>query len=160
MEKKEQKVEFFISNIGGKENTEIIDLNKIFQMNFSYNFDLLKNLIETLMKNQKNFQTDLKEKNSKIVSLENQILDLKIASNNLDKEKSVDKRIQYLEISKEVSEQLNPKLISIIKGEKDILKPPPNDIKLEVSHTNDDKINNIIVRKNNLNFFIYIYRKK
>ena len=65
-----------------------------------------------------------------------------------------------MEISKEVSEQLNPKLISIIKGEKDILKPPPNDIKLEVSHTNDDKINNIIVRKNNLNFFIYIYRKK
>ena len=33
-----------------------MDLKKIFQMNFSYNFDLLKNLIEALLKNQKNLK--------------------------------------------------------------------------------------------------------
>ena len=91
MEKKEHKVEFFISNIGGKENTEIIDLNKIFQMNFSYNFDLLKNLIEALMKNQKNFQEELKEKTLKINDLENQILALTSQEN---KEISFNKTIK------------------------------------------------------------------
>ena len=149
MEKKEHKVEFFISNIGGKDNTEVIDLNKIFQMNFSYNFDLLKNLIETLMKNQRNFQTDLNEKNSKIVSLENQILDLKIVSMKFEKDKNENKIIQTenIEISKETPEHVSQKLISLIKGEKDILKAPPNDIQLEVSSGNDTKINNIIVSK-------------
>ena len=29
MEQKEHKVEFFISNIGGKDSSEVIDLNKI-----------------------------------------------------------------------------------------------------------------------------------
>ena len=67
MEQKERNVEFFISNIGGKDSPEVIDLNKIFQMNFSYNFDLLKNLMEALMKNQKNFQAELKEKTNKII---------------------------------------------------------------------------------------------
>ena len=56
MEQKEHNVEFFISNIGGKDSSEVIDLNKMFQMNFSYNFDLLKNLIEALLKNQKIFR--------------------------------------------------------------------------------------------------------
>ena len=56
MEQKEHNVEFFISNIGGKDSPEVIDLNKIFQMNFSYNFDLLKNLMEALMKNQQYIQ--------------------------------------------------------------------------------------------------------
>ena len=51
--------QFFISNIGGKDSAEVIDLNKMFQMNFSYNFDLLKNLIEALMKNQKNLPVHL-----------------------------------------------------------------------------------------------------
>ena len=96
MEQKEHKVEFFISNIEGKSSAEIIDLNKIFEMNFSYNFDLLKNLIEALMKNQKNFQEELKEKTLKINDLENQILALTSQEN---KEISTNKIIkQVIEI--------------------------------------------------------------
>ena len=149
MEQKERNVEFFISNIGGKESAEVFDLNKIFQMNFSYNFDLLKNLIEALMKNQKNFQTELKEKSIKIVELENQLLDFKLSSLKSEVKKPEVKlepsTFQAIEISNESAEQLNPKLISIIKGDKSVLKEPPNDIELKESYNNDEIINKIIV---------------
>ena len=149
MEQKERNVEFFISNIGGKESAEVFDLNKIFQMNFSYNFDLLKNLIEALMKNQKNFQTELKEKSIKIVELENQLLDFKLSSLKSEVKKPEVKlepsSFQAIEISNESAEQLNPKLISIIKGDKSVLKEPPNDIELKESYNNDEIINKIIV---------------
>ena len=59
----ERKVEFQITNQEGEENIEIYDLNKIFK--FSYNFDILKNIIEALMKNQQKIQNELKEKHSK-----------------------------------------------------------------------------------------------
>jgi hypothetical protein len=142
MEEKEHKVEFFISNIGGKENPEIVDLNKIFQMNFSYNFDLLKNLIEALMKNQKNFQEELKEKTLKINDLENQILALTSQEN---KEISTNKIIkqsisQPIVTSREV---LSSKLISLINNAKNIIKEPPNEIKLDES--SDEKTNKIVV---------------
>ena len=147
MEKKEHKVEFFISNIGGKENTEIIDLNKIFQMNFSYNFDLLKNLMEALMKNQKHFQVELKEKTDKIMELENQISNLRLPSEKTETQKTYKKlepsSFQQLEINKE--QTLNPKILSVFQGDKNALQAPPNDIKLEESSNNDDKLNNIIV---------------
>ena len=149
MEQKEHKVEFFISNIEGKSSAEIIDLNKIFEMNFSYNFDLLKNLIEALMKNQKNFQEELKEKTLKINDLENQILALTSQEN---KEISINKTIkqsisQPIVTSREV---LSSKLISLINDAKNIIKEPPNEIKLDESKSNDDKINNIIVSIFNL----------
>ena len=152
MEQKERNIEFFISNIGGKENTEVVDLNKIFQMNFSYNFDLLKNLIEALMKNQKNFQAELKEKTNKINELENQLLDLKLFSVNGNNVNLISKDKTHIEkaspdqiqINNEFEELLNPKLLSVIKGDKDIIRVPPNDIKLEET-SKDDKINNIIV---------------
>ena len=142
MEQKEHKVEFFISNIEGKSSAEIIDLNKIFEMNFSYNFDLLKNLIEALMKNQKNFQEELKEKTLKINDLENQILALTSQEN---KEISINKTIkqsisQPIVTSREV---LSSKLISLINDAKNIIKEPPNEIKLDES--SDEKTNKIIV---------------
>jgi hypothetical protein len=88
---------------------------------------------------------DLKSKNSKILDLQSQILDIKflLDSPNNEKEtskpqiKSVNQQIQKLDT--------NPKLFSVIKGNQDILRPPPNDIKLEVSIGNDDNINAIIV---------------
>jgi hypothetical protein len=142
MEQKEHKVEFFISNIEGKSSAEIIDLNKIFEMNFSYNFDLLKNLIEALMKNQKNFQEELKEKTLKINDLENQILALTSQEN---KEISTNKIIkqsisQPIVTSREV---LSSKLISLINDAKNIIKEPPNEIKLDES--SDEKTNKIVV---------------
>ena len=142
MEQKEHKVEFFISNIEGKSSAEIIDLNKIFEMNFSYNFDLLKNLIEALMKNQKNFQEELKEKTLKINDLENQILALTSQEN---KEISTNKTIkqsisQPIVTSREV---LSSKLISLINDAKNIIKEPPNEIKLDES--SDEKTNKIVV---------------
>ena len=153
MEQKEHKVEFFISNIGGKDSSELIDLNKIIQINFSYNFDLLKNLIETLMKNQKNFQTELKEKTSKIEELENLILDLRISSGSEETPKTDKNPIssyKELAIANQNTTMINPKLISVIKNDKNMLKAPPNDIQLDESKSNDDKINNIIVSIFNL----------
>ena len=142
MEQKEHKVEFFISNIEGKSSAEIIDLNKIFEMNFSYNFDLLKNLIEAIMKNQKNFQEELKEKTLKINDLENQILALTSQENkDISTNKTIKQSIsQPIVTSREV---LSSKLISLINDAKNIIKEPPNEIKLDES--SDEKTNKIVV---------------
>ena len=150
MEQKERNVEFFISNMGGKESAEVVDLNKIFQMNFSYNFDLLKNLIEALLKNQKNFQSELKEKTNKIMDLENQLLDLKLSSVKEEvitntKSKLEPSSFQQIEINSVPEKLINPKLLLVIKGDKNIIKTPPNDIKLEESSNNNDEMNKIIV---------------
>lgn len=150
MEQKERNVEFFISNMGGKESAEVVDLNKIFQMNFSYNFDLLKNLIEALLKNQKNFQSELKEKTNKIMDLENQLLDLKLSSVKEEvttntKSKLEPSSFQQIEINSEPEKLINSKLLLVIKGDKNIIKTPPNDIKLEESSNNNDEMNKIIV---------------
>ena len=159
MEQKEHNVEFFISNIGGKDSSEIIDLNKMFQMNFSYNFDLLKNLIEALLKNQKNFRTELKEKTMQFVELENKVLDLQLASSNQEPPNPPPKprpSFQQLEINTGTSINMSPKLLSVIKGDSNIIKLPPNDIQLEESSANDEKMNNVIVSKLNIiNIFIY-----
>jgi hypothetical protein len=157
MEQKEHKVEFFISNIEGKSSAEIIDLNKIFEMNFSYNFDLLKNLIEALMKNQKNFQEELKEKTLKINDLENQILALTSQEN---KEISINKTIkqsisQPIVTSREV---LSSKLISLINDAKNIIKEPPNEIKLDES--SDEKTNKIVVSIIFNIYYIYLEKNK
>ena len=150
MEQKERNVEFFISNMGGKESAEVVDLNKIFQMNFSYNFDLLKNLIEALLKNQKNFQSELKEKTNKIMDLENQLLDLKLSSVKEEvitntKSKLEPSSFQQIEINSVPEKLINPKLLLVIKGDKNIIKTPPNDIKLEESSNNNDEMNKIII---------------
>lgn len=52
-----------IENAGGE---GILDLNKVFQLNVSYNFDLLKTVLDGLLKSQKSMQeelNDLKNKN-------------------------------------------------------------------------------------------------
>ena len=139
----ERNVEFQTTNQEGEDNIEIYDLNKIFQ--FSYNFDILKNIMEALMKNQQNMSKDLKSKNSKILDLQTELLDIKLLLDSPTNEKEtsapqikpVNQQIQKLDT--------NPKLFSVIKGNQDILRPPPNDIKLEVSIGNDDNINAIIV---------------
>ena len=159
MEQKEHNVEFFISNIGGKDSSEVIDLNKMFQMNFSYNFDLLKNLIEALLKNQKNFQTELKEKTMKLVELENKLLDLQLASSSQEipePSKKPRSSFQQLEINTGAEINMSSKLLSVIKGDSNAIKFPPKDIQLEESTANDEKTNNLIVSILNI-IIIYLY---
>ena len=69
----------------------IFDLNKIFQFNFSYNFDLLKNLLETMIQNQqesqKSFLKMKKDNDLKINEIEKSIIDLKIKLKRIKKKK-------------------------------------------------------------------------
>ena len=55
------------NDIGSSSNNEAeLDLNKIFQLNLSYNFDLLKTVLDGILKAQKSMQqeiTDLKNDN-------------------------------------------------------------------------------------------------
>lgn len=137
----ERKVEFQITNQEGEENIEIYDLNKIFK--FSYNFDILKNIIEALMKNQQKIQNELKEKHSKILDLETQLIDLKLNSSRREKKQN---KSEIKSDNQPVSVQAldsNLKLFSAIKEKEDI-NSPPNDKKLEISG-NDDNINQLIV---------------
>jgi hypothetical protein len=148
----QRNIQFQTTNQEGEESIEIFDLNKIFQMNFSYNFDILKNLIEALMKNQQNIQNDLKEKETKILELETQILGNKISDNISGDKSARSSKNQPLS-----SRDSNKKLVSVIKGNQDVLRKPPNDIKLEVSIGNDDTINKIIV---SIKIIIIFFRKK
>lgn len=148
----ERNVQFQTTNQEGEENIEIFDLNKIFQMNFSYNFDILKNLIEALMKNQQNMQNDLKEKETKLLELETQILGNKVSDNISGDKSARSSKNQPLS-----SRDSNKKLASVIKGNQEVLRKPPNDIKLEVSIGNDDTINKIIV---SIKIIIYLFLEK
>ena len=105
-----------------KKEIPIYDLNQIFKINFSYNFDLLKGLLESLIKNQQETQKDLlkskKESEMKINELESKIIDMKILISD-------PKHIQDLETEKEKlkekSEKMKMKVIKEInlESEKD-----------------------------------------
>ena len=133
----ERNIEFQTTNQKGEETIKIFDLNKMFQVNFSYNFELLKNIMEAIINNQQNIQNDFKEKQTQILNLEAQLLEIKTklgGKGNLVLSSNAEKQVPT-----------NPKLFSVIKGNQDILRTPPNDVKLEVSIGNDDIINQIIV---------------
>ena len=123
-------------NIELGDNKQTFDLNQIFHIDLSYNFDLLKNLLSTIIKNQK-------IKDQKIAELENQILDLKIAFNedaNKNKEKRKSRKSILLPIQEtETKLDFNTDNLSVQ------LKPPRNDPVLEISEENDPVVNNIIV---------------
>ena len=140
----ERNIEFFTTNQEGEENIEIFDLNKIFQMNFSYNFDILKNLIEAFMKNQKYIQNEMKEKQTKILDLEAQLLDLKL-------------KIDSSGAKMEINNDANKEIISSIKENKDETNKSVANNKIEETTGNDEIINQIIVSKNKI---IFIFRKK
>ena len=91
----------------------IFDLNQIFKINFSYNFDLLKGLLESLIKNQqealKDFLKSKKESEIKINELEHKILDMKITISD-------PKYIQDLETEKEKLKEKSEKMkMKVIK---------------------------------------------
>ena len=105
-----------LNQIQSKNNPKeipIFDLNKIFQINFSYNFDLLKSLLETLIKNQQETQKDLlnskKESEMKINELERKIIDMKILISDPN-------QIQILETEKEKLKEKSEKMrVKVIK---------------------------------------------
>jgi hypothetical protein len=62
------------NDIGSFNNEGELDLNKIFQLNLSYNFDLLKTVLEGILKAQKATQQELND-----LKNENQLKDQSIS---------------------------------------------------------------------------------
>lgn len=107
-----------------------LDLNKIFQL--SYNFDLLKSLLENLINNQKDF--------------ENQLMDINI---NLKKVTGDEASVQKLIDARKSLETNN----FIIAGGTTAAKTVVNDgITLEESPELDPLTNNIIVSNKFYNY--------
>ena len=158
---KSNKKKNFNIEIGDKTNDDkqIFELNEIYHIDLSYNFDLLKNLLSTIIKNQK-------LKDDKITELENQILDLRIAYNEGLTQKSGEI------FPKKMFEEKDSKSKSIISSqekkeeEKDEnkeednleyeLKPPKKGPELEISEQNPPIVNKIIVSKKNKKYIFYI----
>ena len=114
-----------------------IDLNKIFHIDLSYNFDLLKDLLSTIIKNQK-------LKDDKILDLESQIIDFKALFNEITQDPEKTKKLQESR-SKASTLLLKGKDFPNVSCLHYLISPPPNDIILEPSSKNDPIINQIIV---------------
>ena len=125
----------FNVEIGDKasDDKQIFDLNEIFHIDLSYNFDLLKNLLSTIIKNQK-------LKDDKLTELENQILDLRIALNQDPNKIQSAKKDQTPDKEKEKGNYDDQSL-------KFVLKPPKKEPELEESEQYQPIVNNIIVSK-------------
>jgi len=127
----------FNVEIGDKasDDKQIFDLNEIFHIDLSYNFDLLKNLLSTIIKNQK-------LKDDKLTELENQILDLRIALNQDPNKIQSAKKDQK-------SDQAKDKIEGNYDDQslKFVLKPPKKEPELEESAQYQPIVNNIIVSK-------------
>ena len=111
------------------------DLNKIFHIDLSYNFDLLKDLLSTIIKNQK-------LKDDKILDLENQLIEFKNYFNESLKDPESIKKIQE---SKTKVSTLLLKEIPNTSCLHYVIRPPPNHIVLETNSKNDPVVNQIIV---------------
>ena len=125
----------FNVEIGDKasDDKQIFDLNEIFHIDLSYNFDLLKNLLSTIIKNQK-------LKDDKLTELENQILDLRIALNQDPNKIQSGKKDQTPDKEKEKGNYDDQSL-------KFVLKPPKKEPELEESEKYQPIVNKIIVSK-------------
>jgi hypothetical protein len=148
-DEKENKDEFNVEvNEKDSQQKTIIDLNKIFHIDLSYNFDLLKNLLSTIITNQKS-------KDDKILDLESQILNLKILLGDTLNEPESTKKFQ----------DTKTKLSSFLYRGKDFpdttclsyIITPPKNISLETSPKNDPLINQIIVSSNNILIIKYFH---
>ena len=90
----------------------IFDLNQIFKINFSYNFDLLKGLLESLINNQQETQKELlimkKEYEIKLNELETKIIDMKIS---MSEPKNIEELVSEKEKLENESEKIKSKVI-------------------------------------------------
>jgi hypothetical protein len=131
----------FNVEIGDKasDDKQIFDLNEIFHIDLSYNFDLLKNLLSTIIKNQK-------LKDDKLTELENQLLDLRIAFNE-SPNKIDPNKIDPNKMQTGKKEKKEKKLEGSFESEslKYVLKPPKKEPVLEESDQYQPIVNNIIV---------------
>lgn len=137
----------------GLNESNMCDLNKVFQINFSYNVELLKNLLEGMLKFQKTTEGEIealkeenKEKNIKIRKLESKLLGL--GNVNIKEEKR----------------QKNEGILSAENKDKKssrffIHNPTEENIVLKVSDSNNDVTNKIIV-SNKLHLFILYFLEK
>ena len=136
----------------GLNESNMCDLNKVFQINFSYNVELLKNLLEGMLKFQKTTEGEIealkeenKEKNIKIRKLESKLSGL--GNVNIKEEKR----------------QKNEGILSADKDKKSgkffIHNPTEENIVLKVSDSNNDVTNKIIV-SNKLHLFILYFLEK
>lgn len=136
----------------GLNESNMCDLNKVFQINFSYNVELLKNLLEGMLKFQKTTEGEIealkeenKEKNIKIRKLESKLSGL--GNVNIKEEKR----------------QKNEGILSADKDKKSgkffIHNPTEENIVLKVSDSNNDVTNKLIV-SNKLHLFILYFLEK
>ena len=143
MNKNEKESDFQESQIREEENVHYpkmipsYDLNKIFHIDLSYNFDLLKDLLSSILRNQQ-------LKDDKILDLESQLIDFKELLNEALKDPESAKKIQESK-SKIAPLLAKPKKTSDYSCLSYLIHPPQNDIILETSKDNDPIVNKIIV---------------
>jgi hypothetical protein len=144
-------------NIDGLNESGMCDLNKVFQVNFTYNIDLLKNLLEGILKFQKtteeeieSLKEDNKEKNIKLKKIESKLFGAGMISfTNVNKISTTEDKKDGKKYKKE--NILIGDNISNEQGKIIIHNPKDDNINLEVSESNSDVINKIIV-----SIFIFI----
>ena len=142
-------------NMEGLTESNMCDLNKVFQINFTYNVDLLKNLLEGILKFQKTTEEEIelikednKEKNMKIRKLESKLSSLGNVPNqnlmkiNINESKTDENR------HKKIENILSPEKNDEIKGKIIMHDPKDEKLILETSESNSDIINKIIVSNN------------
>ena len=144
----------------GLNESNMCDLNKVFQINFSYNIELLKNLLEGILKFQKSTEEELealkednKEKNLKIKKLESKLSGTGTGfMNEKHKEENMKRRKSIIVDNKG----------SLKFGH--ITNPADNNNILVPSDENSEIVNKIIVSQNlviNVKFYLYfIYIEK
>ena len=145
-------------NIDGLNESGMCDLNKVFQVNFTYNIDLLKNLLEGILKLQKtteeeieSLKEDNKEKNIKLKKIESKLFGAGMISfTNVNKISTTEGKKDEKKYKKE--NILIGDNISNEQGKIIIHNPKDDNINLELSESNSDVINKIIV-----SIFIYIF---
>ena len=121
------------------------DLNHLFKFSFSYNFEILKSLLETLILNQKAGQKEFlkmkKDYELKINEIESSIIDMKIKLSNPQFVEELKKEKERI---LEQSEQIRKKIIR------------EKNLKLQAEKENkSNMINNLTV--STIFIFIYIY---
>lgn len=129
--------------LNGQTDNNTCDLNKIFQVNLTYNVDLLKNLLEGIFKLQK--ETDMK-----IKRLESQfpgLPEIKDSNINLISSNNILTKDFNIETKNQGIKESSNKASGVIK-----FAPEPI---LEEDSVNKDDFSKIAVRKKNI-FIIYL----
>lgn len=103
----------------------LIDLNKIFKIDLSYNFELLKNLLTIIVKNQQENENKINELSSRISG----------GRSHFDSSQKSKPYISKLKQKTKIDTKCLQKTIT----------PPPNDIEIDPSESNDPTVIKIIV---------------